>query len=106
MQAGVQGMQDVQDGDKGRGGGGRLDSDAPGKPVCHYFHDLGRRMRSGHREMGKGDAEPVWVWGERDVKACSLGVGKEIMKGGGSKMRSGVVGNNRVLLHRRKGVWG
>lgn len=113
MQAGVQGVQDIQDGDERRRGSNGFDGDAPGKSRCDNFHDLHRRVCSGHRKAGVRDAKPVRVRWEGDVKTSTLGAGKKIMKrrwgkgwGCRDKMRAGVVGNNWVLLHRRKRVWG
>lgn len=112
VQAGVQGVQDIHDGDKGRGGGSRLDGDAPGKPGCDNFHDLSRRVCSGHRKVSVVDVEPVWVWWEGNVKTNTLRASEDVMKRGWSrswrrrdKVGAGVVRNNWALLHRRKCVW-
>lgn len=85
VQAGVQGVQDVQYGDKRKGGGGRLDSNAPGKPGCDDAHDLGRRVSSGHGKMRVINMESVWVWWKGDIEANTLWVGKEVMERGRGK---------------------
>lgn len=80
VEAGVQGVQNVQDGDERGGGGSRLDSDAPGESGRDHLHDLSGWVRSGHREVGMVDTKPVWVWWEGDVETSTLGFGKEVMK--------------------------
>ena len=80
VEAAVQGVQDIHDGDEGGGGGSRLDGDAPRKPWCDNLHDLGGWVGSGHREVGVVDADPVWVRWPGNVKTNTLGVGKKIMK--------------------------
>ena len=82
VEAGVQGVQDVHDGDEGGRGDGRLNGDAPWKPGCDHLHDLGWWVGSGHREVGVVNANPVWVRWPCDVKANTLRVGKKVMKRG------------------------
>lgn len=106
VQAGVQGVQDIQDGDEWRRGSSGFDGDAPGKSGCGHFHGLDRRVCSGHRKARVRDAKSVRVWWEGNVKTSTLRVGKKVMKrrrGEGWARRddvgAGVVRNNWVLLH-------
>jgi hypothetical protein len=82
VEAGVQRVQDIQDGDDTGGCGGRLDNDTPRQSGRNDLHELGRRVGSGHREVGLVDTESVWVRWERNVETDALGVGKEVMKRG------------------------
>lgn len=84
VQAGIQGMQNIQDGDKG-GGGSRLNSKVPGKPGCNDIHDVGWRVCSGHGKMRMMNMKSIWVWWEGDIKMSTLWVGKEVMKRGWGK---------------------
>lgn len=85
VQAGVQGVHDIQDGDKGRGGGSRLDDNAPRKPGCDNIHDLGRRVCSGHGKVRVVNVESVWVRWKGDIKTNTPWVGKEVMERGWGK---------------------
>jgi hypothetical protein len=77
-QVDVQGVQDIQDGNEGRGSS-RLNSDAPRKSRCDNRHDPCRRVCSGHGKVRVGDTKPVRVWWEGDINADTTGAGKEIM---------------------------
>jgi hypothetical protein len=110
VEAGVQGVQNVQDSDEGGGSGNRLGGDDPGKPGCDNLHGLSRRVGSGHRKAGVMDTKLVWVWWEGDVKAGVLGFCEEIVKRGWGRCGRGEmgavpVGNNWALLHGGKCVW-
>jgi len=82
VEAGVQGVQDVHDGDEGGGGGSRLNGDTPGEAGCDHLHDLSGRVGGGHRKVGVVDADLIWVRWPGNVKTDTLGVGEEVMKRG------------------------
>lgn len=112
VQGGIQGVEDIQDGDERRRGGSGFGDDVPGESGGDNFHDLDRRVCSGHRKVRVGDAKPVRVRWEGDVKTNTLSVDKEVMKrrwgegwGSRDKMGAGVVRNDWALLHRRKRMW-
>ena len=114
VQAGVQRVQDIQDGDEGRGGGSRLDDNAPGKPRRDNMHNLSWRVCSGHRKVRVVDLELelVWVWWKGNIETNTLWVGKEVMERGWNKRwrcqgraGAGMQRNNWALLCRRKSEW-